>query len=168
MKKREVLYFHLILAFFCMIIGYSASNLFNENLSNDFMLSINTAQENPGIIFFFTNNIRFFLMISILPFINLYLFIMQFLSIGFSISKIINISLLNQFFILYRHLFFEVIGIVLAILVSYRYVLYGKNLLNDVEIDWKKEAKFIGLIYLAIFICTMIGALLEGTSYVVG
>ena len=168
MKEREILYFSLISAFFLMILGYCTGDLISGGVNSNFTLSINDTQENPGIIFFFINNIRFFIIISFLPFINLYLFIVQFLSIGINVSEIINLSLSTQFYILYRHLFFEIIAIIIAMLLSYRYIIDAKKLLNDIKVNWKKEAKIVALAYLLIFICTIIGAVLEGTANVAG
>lgn len=167
MKEREILYFHFILAFFCIIIGFYANEFINGTVNDNFTPNLVNMNDNPGILFFFKNNIMFFLIISIIPLINLYFFSVQFLSIGYSINNIINLSLSLQINILYRHLIFEIIAILLSILISYRYILVGRRLLKDIKINWKKEVKIMGILYLLIFIFTLIGAVLEGTSYVV-
>lgn len=166
MKEKEILYFSLISAFFLIILGYCTGGLISGGVNSNLTLSINYSQDNPGIMFFFLNNIKFFISISFLPFINLYFYIIQFISIGINISEIISLPFKFQFYILYRHLFFEVIAIMISIILSYRYIIDAKKLLNDIKIDWKKEGKMVAGAYLFILICTIIAAVLEGTANV--
>lgn len=74
-----------------------------------------------------------------------------------------NLSFENQFIFLYRHLFFEVIALFTAIIISYKLFGYGKDLLNDRKVDWNKRCKKILILYMILVISTLLGAILEGT-----
>ena len=121
---------------------------------------------NPGIFFFFKHNLSFFMLMSVLPFINIIFFIFQFISLGSNINIASTLPFNTQFTILYRHLFFEVIALFTAIYISYIYYNLSKNILKDKYINWKNELLFLGLLYNLIIICTLIGAVLEGNANV--
>lgn len=166
MKSKDVIYFHIVIALFFLILSvYSSNFIFDKVSKGDFFnnstLILNN--KNPGMLFFFKNNISFFLLVSIVPFFNCILFILQFISLGISIQSILHLPLKYQFVFLYRHLFFEIIALFTAIIISYKLFQYSKYLLNDKNVDWKKKGKKIVILYLILIISTLIGAILEGT-----
>lgn len=164
MKKLDILYFYIVVGVFTLILGYYFSDYLYQDSSN-IITNINLANEkvNPGIIYFFKNNILFFIFLTIIPFINLYYFNVQFFSVGSSIHRIINLPINSQFEILYRHLIFEIIAIIISIIISYEFWNLSRYLLKDEKVNWKKEFIKITILYSIIIICTFIGAVLEGS-----
>ena len=170
MKNKDVMYFHIILALFFIIIGSCLDNFLFENIKSikeNFMNISNKQRINPGVMFFFINNIKFFLLISILPFIGTIFFSIQFLTIGSTINQVIKFPFLYGFNLLYRHLIFEIIALFISIIISYKYWKCSKKILKDISINWKKEVLVLSIMYLIIILCTLIGAILEGTAVVI-
>lgn len=161
-----MIYFHVVISLFLIIVSvYTSDILFNEVSEVDFINNIGFVAENsnPGIAYFFKNNVLFFLLVSLTPFVNVILFVLQFINLGTTIQSIMNLSFENQFIFLYRHLFFEVIALFTAIIISYKLFGYGKDLLNDRKVDWNKRCKKILILYMILVISTLLGAILEGT-----
>lgn len=168
MKKIDIMYFHIIISILFFIIGFYISDVIYQNIANVGITTnslLNSEHSNPGIMFFFKNNIRFFLLVSIMPFINILFFSMQFINLGTSVQSMmdLNLSLDIQFQMLYRHGVFEIIALFLAILISYKLWNYTRDILNDKKRNWKKEMVIVGVMYLFITLCTFAGAILEGT-----
>lgn len=122
--------------------------------------------KNPGTLFFFKNNVVFFLVITILPYINFPILILQMASVGVQMRLIGGLSFEVQFNMLYRHLVFEFIALLISIYCSY----YLKIILNKWHqkelTTTKKDMKILLLLYVLIISLTYIAALLEGGANV--
>lgn len=165
LNDYELVYFLFLVSVCSAILGLCVTKSLGLEFGN-----FNDIQEillgtNPGILYFFKKNLLFFLLISITPFINIFLIVIQFLQVGFMIAQIENLNILSQTMLLYRHLIFEMIGLFIAAVISFKYIHVIQCILKDKEINKTKYVKCLTYLYAIIVIATMMGALLEGTAY---
>lgn len=160
MKLKKI----IVISLLSITLGFLTSNIiignFNVPLSSDPTLLNNI--NNPGVLFFFKHNLSFFLTMTVLPLINIPIFIFQLIMTGVHINIIGELSFANQFNILFRHLFFEYIALVISVVVSFKNYIVLKDLhqnkINTLSINLKK----IFILYTFIIILTIIAARLEG------
>lgn len=176
MKRIEYQKFYLVMSIFMLILGYQIMVFMNRNgylssggstniekLSN-FFAGSEYRFNSTGVLMIFLNNIKFFLLVSILPFVNFFVVLVQFFNVGIYIFNMRDVSILGQFNILYRHLIFEILALLIAVKLSY--YIYGslKKFIDfDTPINWKRFIKRLVFCYLSIVILTLCGALLEGS-----
>ncbi|HFI0045090.1 TPA: hypothetical protein ACGOTF_001263, partial [Streptococcus suis] len=84
-RTRSIVKFKYIIgvSILAMLLGFEITELFVKGSHIDQLTSFdNNFLSNPGAQYFFENNITFFLIMSILPFINVPIFIVQMLVSG--------------------------------------------------------------------------------------
>lgn len=160
----------LIISVLTLVVGFLVgeaviSEAVIEFAEVDEMTFLNELDK-PEIQFFFQHNIIFFLTISILPFINMFIVVIQLFLTGLQISLIQNLSLQMQFNLFYRHLIFEFLALFLAICVSYKIYLLLKDIHQVKRKGIKKRALIVLVFYAGILLSTMIAAILEGSIHV--
>jgi len=170
------------IAMFSLIIGFSVGHLFNNEMnkvvqaeissnnnqfetpSDNYEMFMNTI--NPGGIFFFKHNIMFFLVLTILPIVNVVIMMLQIIVTGIDIGFIQDLSFDVQFMLLYRHLFFEFIALILAVSLGNKFLQNMNMVIVKQEINKRKLLFEVATYYSAIIICTIIAATLEGSAHV--
>lgn len=161
MKSRELFVVQSVLFVLC---GYMLGMLLIPLLGNEWEMSdaFLTQLDHPTMAFFFWHNIRYFLIISILPFINAILVPVQLGLTGIQLVTIRSLSFSLQFMLMYRHLFFEWLALIIAMFISYRWVDWFKLLhARDYSLARREFVK-LGIMYLLVLVFTAIGAYLEG------
>lgn len=163
LNPKQILLLYLVSALFVAFIGYFVS--FKLWYVSDYDI---TSAQNVGFIKIFENNILFFFLISVFPVINLVLFLFQFAGLGSNVYQIQKLSFQLQFKMLYRHTFFELIALFIAVYISYLifYTAYDYLHDNKKKVNKKILIKKIIISYSAIVLCTVTGAILEGNMSV--
>lgn len=158
---------YIIVSITSLAIGYmiydvaSAYNFIEVHFSDSAIEDI----RNANSIMLLKNNLSFFLIISILPIINILFVITQFGKLGVLVFNCKDMSFNMSFLILYRHTFFEIIALFIAIYISCNIFVYGKKYIDTEKSDedsYKNILIRIGISYLVMAIITIIGAYLEG------
>lgn len=158
MTPKEITLIYLLFALFFSLVGFVYADTTSESINFDF-----NGLEAPGIGFIFANNIGFFSLVCILPFLNFIMYAIQFLAIGNNVFQIQALPFEIQANLLYRHALFEVMALSISIYVSYEiYNALYDYLHNSIKAGRKTYVKII-LSYVIIIILTLVGACLEGT-----
>ncbi len=167
----EVLRFHVALAVLSFAVGYMvpgalASPIPGISGANPAALEV-SAPHATGMIL--ANNLGFFLLVSLLPVLNVVTYCVQFFTIGALAQQIHQLPLQAQVDLLYRHTAFEIAALLLSLLVSYAFVLAAHEYVNQPVSDRALLGRRLlaGVrLYPLIFVLTLVGALLEGSAVV--
>lgn len=167
----EIMCFYLVISLASLFVGYIIYDLCTVYGVIEICVSEDAVSkvENVSVLMLLKNNIIFFCVVSVFPVINLLFVVMQFFQLGTLIYSCKDMNIFLQFVLLYRHTFFEIIALFIAIYISYIILIVGKQYINDVSIDkvdYKKILRKIGFCYLIVVVATVIGALLEGNVHV--
>lgn len=158
LTPREIVLIYLGFALFFSLIGFIYADITSESIGVNL-----SGIEAPGIWFIFSNNIVFFSLVCVLPFVNFILYSAQFLGIGNNVFQIQSLPIEIQTTLLYRHAIFEVIALLMSIYISYEiYSIAHEYLHNSIKVTRKTFVK-IFLTYAILVVLTLIGAYLEGT-----
>lgn len=155
----------VVLYFSLLIVGYALGSNLSHIFKGD-KVGLDAIVSNPGVAFFFSHNIKFFLLAMILPFINIFLLIIQVIMVGLQWGVISTLTLYEQMTILLRHLIFESIALIIAINISIEIFYITWNIRKGKPKYNRKTGFKIGLQVVLVFICTIIAALMEGNAYV--
>jgi len=179
-----------LVAIFSLMIGFCTGNLLMDGMNkmneaeSSSVLSANDTFENyeqedtndmydslmntinPGGMFFLKHNITFFLLMSVLPVINVAIMIIQIIITGLDIGFIQEFSFNTQFIFLYRHLFFEFIALIVAVSLGNKFLMAINMVIAKEEIKKRKLLFEVAISYALIIICTVIAAALEGSAHV--
>ena len=167
----EIMIFYIALSLGMFIIGYIVDalcvdyNILELEMSADALNEI----QNVETTMLLKNNFLFFSMVSILPVVNIYFVVTQFFQLGCFAYSCNDLSWYMQFILLYRHTFFEILGLYAAVYISYQGLFSGNKFIKNIPVEsgyYKGTIKKIIITYLFIFIVTLIGALLEGNVHV--
>lgn len=164
MKIKDICVFHFVSGCFLLLMGYiicAALNIEVEYQKNII--------ENAGFSAIFLNNIVFFTLICILPFVGYAIGGYQFLTLGTYIYLCKDMTFVQQFNILYRHAIFEIIAILLSAYISYSLYNLIKRYIKSIKKGDKSysiEFRKIAFVYFVVVVSTAVGALLEGYVHV--
>lgn len=167
-RTRSIVKFKYIIgiSILAMLLGFEITELFVKGSHIDQLTSFdNNFLSNPGAQYFFENNITFFLIMSILPFINVPIFIVQMLVSGMHARLIADLPLSYQFEIFYRHFTLEYIALLISLNISG--LLYGVLQKMHKYRDYKPKNDFLHIILLygIMVVLTIIVAVLEGGAF---
>ena len=115
------------------------------------------------------NNLGFFILVSLLPVINVLLVAPQFLSFGGNAFLIQELSFADRVALLYRHSIWEVAALLIAVAMSYALLFAMREYLDRATSDTsvlKVRLRLIAWGYPLILTLTVVGALLEGNAVV--
>lgn len=154
----------IVISLLSLVLGFLASNIIIEslNVSLDSDPTLLNSIENPGVLFFFRHNLSFFLTMTVLPIINIPIFIFQLIITGIHINIIGELALVDQFNILYRHLFFEFTAMLTAVILSYKNYRILVDLHRNRTGNLLADLKQIIILYIVVTFLTIFAALLEG------
>lgn len=164
----EMISMYIIISLVSLVLGYIFSDIASTYNIIERYVYDNPMEEIRNVISFMLlkNNLGFFLVISLLPIINILLVITQFVKLGILAFNCKDMTFYMRFIILYRHTFFEIIALFVAIYVSCNIITYGKKYIetenSEEEDNYKKILYRIGISYTVVIIVTVIGAYLEG------
>ena len=158
LSPRDITLIYLLFSLFFAFAGFLYADLTSDSVSFDF-----SGIEAPGIGPIFVNNIAFFSLICITPFLNFAMSAVQFVAIGNNIFQIRELPLGLQAVLLYRHAVFEVIALMLSVYISYEvYRILRDYLHKSIRPERKRWIRIL-ICYAAVALLTLSGACLEGT-----
>lgn len=157
----------VIILVLATLLGFEVTELFVKGGYVDGLTSFDeNLLNNPGVLFFFKYNISFFLIVSVLPFINLPICFIQLVVTGINMRLIANLGIGEQIEIFYRHFIFECSALLLSLYVSLILYKVVRKMHKERTYQWKKDVKYILFIYFLICLFTVIAAILEGGAFV--
>lgn len=158
MTSRDITLIYLLFSLFFAFAGYLYADLTSASVSFDF-----SGIEAPGIGPIFANNIAFFSLICVTPFLNFAMSAFQFVAIGHNIFQIRELTFGLQAVLLYRHAVFEVIALMISVYISYEiYRILRDYLHKSIKPERKRWLRIL-ICYAAVALLTLLGACLEGT-----
>lgn len=170
-RLNEIVFFYIVCSIACFIVGYMLFDIAEFYHLLDQEVQLDAAQQINAVssTMLFKNNFLFFLTASIMPVINLLLVFIQFFHLGTFAYSIRELSAASQFQMLYRHTAFEIVGLMLAVSISYRLLFMGAAFTKNRSVPqnyYKNGFKKIAAAYAVMAVVTVIGALLEGNVHV--
>jgi hypothetical protein len=166
---------HVTLGGFFSAIGFVGAGALADSLPqglvdailepSPFSVSLN-GQEMWGIL---RHNLLFFLVVSLLPVVNAVFFAIQCVLLGVYAFLIANLSLAMQVEMFYRHAVFEVAALVLAVGISYTWLLAVNHFISAQVRDIPGllgELRPVVLWAALLVAFVVLGALLEGSASV--
>lgn len=119
--------------------------------------------------FIFANNAAFFLLVSLLPVVNLAMVAVQFFSLGRLVFLVRELPTDSQVGLLYRHTVFEIVALGAAVAISYLWLFAVREFSDSPERDVRRLGSTLrtaAWLYVPVIACALIGALLEGGAVV--
>lgn len=169
----EVVRLHLVLALLLFIVGWAGQGALQGFLPSlggdaggDAVTVASTAEETAHIL---RNNTLFFLLVSVMPVVNVVLFAPQFLMVGSHGHTLAGMPASAQWELLYRHTALETVALMLSIAVSYLFFFavraYSLSPDGDKHLLAARIRRATAL-YPVILAVTLVAALLEGSAVV--
>lgn len=169
----EIGRFYAALAVLAVIAGYIAQDVLVRTLfhGTDHAASapVRLASDSSETWFILGNNLAFFLVVSLLPVVNILMVIVQFASLGGLAFTIRDLPVDAQVDLLYRHTIFEVAALSVAVAISYLAFFAIKDYADSATRDTQgllRRLRVAARLYLVVLVCTIVGALLEGSAVV--
>lgn len=131
--------------------------------------SVDVTGSLPDLLHILRSNVGFFIMVSLLPVLNSVVVGQQLFTLGATAHQIHQLPLATQFDLLYRHTALEMIALFMAVRISYVFFFTIREYLRS---DGSSKATLAARLkstiplYLVVVLCTVVGALLEGTANV--
>ncbi|MCM0598369.1 hypothetical protein [Periweissella fabalis] len=158
------IYFLLCMTIFATFLGYVLIAFVHIPISKGNMIK-NLIGFNPGWNFFFTHNLLFAIILSVLPFINLLLIFTQLVSFGFNIYFIHKLSLGLQVTLFFRHAIFETAAMFCSVVISLIFYDMCQEFLEDKKINKNKRIKSLIFWYGVMVTLILLAALMEGSAH---
>lgn len=167
----EILRFHVVLAFFVLVIGYVTHGAVSGALTPTMPTAPGGAVTSTSAETWYIlgNNALFFLLVSLLPVVNIAFFVPQFFNVGGYIQLMSDLPFAAQFDMLYRHTALEVVALFVAMAISYSYLFALRDFTRAALPDKAllvRRLRTAALGYPIIMLFTVVGALLEGAAVV--
>lgn len=153
----------IIISILMFFLGYSITGLITKEMIIGNMTPFHeSVQKNPGGVFFLKHNLGFFFLVTILPFINIPILLIQLFISGVYAYIIRDLPLYQQFIIYYRHFALEYIALIMSTFVSYFNYEILKKMHRDRKYYWRNDVILVLRYYVIILILTLFAAFLEG------
>lgn len=171
----EVMKAHVALAAFTFVVGLALVHLAAVELVPGLSTllqgngTIQISSDHREFAFILRTNLLFFLLVSVLPVVNLLLVLPQFFMLGVTTGAMLNLPFNSQFDLLYRHASLEAVALLVSVALSYRMLFALRRFTDSPQRDLPVLGRDLRRLlpgYLLILAITLVAAILEGTAVV--